>query len=102
MMENRTIDDMLDALEAVGTMDPCKQREYFDLRLPFCGSFEGLFMTIATCTADEIFAGVKRYKDDRKAEKNRVERERVQRLADQIGLNRLAVIVRELRGEGNA
>lgn len=94
---DRTPDGMLEALRCVAYMSYDDQEKYFGLNLDGDSSITGTWLLLtSTHDAETIFERVEAYLEDKEIEKEALEREKVQRLADEIGIEKVASIARDI------
>ena len=99
-LENeKTPDDMLNALAVVGDMDVTEQKHYFKIDMDLKYSFDALYLLAKGGTPDMIFDTVEKYKDAKYKSEMTAKKMKVRRLAEEIGLNNLKAFVEQLDEE---
>ena len=94
---DRTPDGMLAALRCVAYMSADDQAKYFGLNRDGDSSITGIWLLLTSLhDAETIFERVEAYLEDKEIEKEALEREKVQKLADEIGIEKVASIAREI------
>ena len=93
----RTPDGMLEALRCVAYMSADDQVKYFGVSKDGDSSITGLWLVVMSMIgAETIFERAEAYRADKEIEREALERVKVQRLADEIGIEKVASIAREI------
>lgn len=100
-MENYSASELLNALSIVGNMEPDEQMYYFRIGkdLKVTNSMCGLYYIINNYSIGKIVQTAGIYKKAKIDAQIQAEKQKVKRLADEIGIHTLYVYVKELRGE---
>ena len=99
-LENeKTPDDMLSALAAVGDMDASEAVRYFKIDMTVKDTFEVLYLLVKGGTPDMIFETVEKYKEDYYKSRMAAQRKKVRQLAEEIGFKNLKIFTKQLEEE---
>ena len=94
---DRTPDGMLEALRCVAYMSADDASKYFEICRDGDSIMTALWLLVTSPNdAETIFERVEAYRADKEIEREALEREKVQRLADEIGIEKVASIAREI------